>query len=200
MMYVKQGAQFTVSLESDVSIQGTNDKQVVAFRFEGQNLVPGKGSLGLSVNIVLTAAMISRLARRGCDRLYELSLVLKTPGAVWHPRTLSAGASGIDNLPREVSALARTTKVCTVFDSHWLGQKLSQLQSAVEGSQQLAGIPVVPSSKLAQSHQRALWSVYKVAKSLESEAAAAPPPIEDAQDDAPPTYTQVSRKRPRQSK
>jgi hypothetical protein len=90
--------------------------------------------------------------------------------------------------------------VCIVFDSHWLGQNLGQLQSAVEGSQQLAGIAVVPSSKLAQFHQRALWSVYHVAKSVESETAAAPLPIEDVQDDAPPTYAQVSRKRSRHSK
>jgi hypothetical protein len=204
MLYVELGAElgakFTVSLESDVSILGVDDKQLVALRFEGQNLIPGKGSLGRPVNIVLTAAMISRLARLGSNQVYVLSLVLKTPGAVWHPRTLSAGASGIDNLPRELSGLVRTTEVCIVFDSHWLGQNLSQLQSAVEGFQQLAGIPVVPSSKLAQSHQRALWPVYEVAKSVESETAAAPPPIEDAQHDAPPAYAQVSRKRSRHSK
>jgi hypothetical protein len=200
MLYVEQGAHFTVSLESDVSIQGVADKQPVALRFDGHNLVPGKGSLGCSVSIVLTAAIISRIARRGGHQVYVLSLVLKTPAAIWHPRTLSAGASGIDNLPHELSALARTTEVYIVFDSHWLGQNLSRLQSAVEGSRQLAGIPVVPSSKLAQFHQRALWSVYEVAKSIESETAAAPPPIEDAQDDAPPAYAQVSRKRPRHSK
>jgi hypothetical protein len=200
MMYVELGAHFTVSLESDVPIQGADDKQPVALRLEGHNLVPGKGSLGCSIGIVLTAAMISRIARRGGHQVCVLSLVLKTPGAVWHPRTLSARASGIDELPHELSALARTTEVCIVFDSHWLGHNLSRLQSAVEGSQQLAGIPVVPSSKLAQLHQRALWSVYEVAKSVESETAAAPPPIEDAQDDAPPAYAQVSRKRPRHSK
>ncbi|KAI2478265.1 hypothetical protein Ptr902_10460 [Pyrenophora tritici-repentis] len=199
MLYVERGAQFTVYLESDVSIQGVDDKQPVALRFEGHNVVPGKGSLG-PVKIVLTAAIISRLARRGGHQMYVLSLVLKTPGAVWHPRTLSGGASGIDNLPRELSGLARTTEVCIVFDSHWLGRNLSQLQSAVEGPQQLAGIPVVPCSKLAQSHQRALWSVYEIAASVESETAAAPPPIEDVQDDAPPAYAHVSRKRPRHTR
>jgi hypothetical protein len=65
MLYVQLGAQFTVSLESDVSIHGVDDKQLVALRFEVKNLVPGKGSLGRLVNIVLTAAMISRLARLG---------------------------------------------------------------------------------------------------------------------------------------
>jgi hypothetical protein len=129
-----------------------------------------------------------------------LLLVLKTPGALWHPRTLSAGAFGIDNLPCKLSDLVTTTKVCIVFDSRWLGKNLSQLLSAVECSQQLAGIPVVPSSKLTQSHQQALWSVYKIAESVESETAAAPPPIEDAQHDAPPAYERVSHKRPRHSK
>jgi hypothetical protein len=62
MLYVEQGAQFTVPLESDVSIQGVDDKQLVALRFEGQNLVPHKGSLGRPVNFVLTPATTSRLA------------------------------------------------------------------------------------------------------------------------------------------
>ena len=163
--------------------------------------MPGKGSLGRLATIVLTPKMVSRLARPTGNHLIVLSLVLKTPGAVWHPRTLSTGASGIDNLPRELSDLARTKEVCIVLDSHWLGQNLSRLQSAIEGSQQLAGIPVVPSSKFAQAHQRALWSVYEAAESVDSEKAAAPLPVEDAQEDAPPAYdAQVSRKRPRNSK
>jgi hypothetical protein len=200
MMYVKLGARFTVSLESDVSVQGIDGKQLVALRFEGQSLVPGKGSLGPLVNIVLTPAMTSRIARQGSAQVYKLSLVLKTPGTVWHPRTLSVGASGIDKLPCELSVLARTTEVCIAFDRHWLGHNLGQLQSAVEGTQQFAGIPVVPSSRFAQSHKRAPWSVHEVAKSVESETAAAPPPIEDALDDAPPAYEQVLRKRSRHGK
>jgi hypothetical protein len=77
MLYAEQGALFTVSLYSDVSIQGVDEKQPVALRFEGHNLVPGKGSLG-PANIVLTDAMISRLARQGGNQVYVLSLVLKT--------------------------------------------------------------------------------------------------------------------------
>jgi hypothetical protein len=119
ILYVKLGAQFTVSLESDVSILGVDDKQPLTLRFEGENLVPSRGSLGPLVNyVVLTAAMENRLARRGTSQVYVLSLVLKTPGAVWLPRTLNAGASGIDNLPHELLDLVRTTEVCIVFDSH----------------------------------------------------------------------------------
>jgi hypothetical protein len=213
MLYVELNAQFTVSLESDVSIQGVDDQQLVALRFEGHNLVPVKGSLGPAKrhklvpgkgsldpdNIVLTPEMISHLARGGDSQVYVLSLVLKTPGAVWHPRTLSARVSGIDNLPRDLSDLARTTEVCIVFDSNWLGQSLGQLRSAVKGRKQFAGIPVVSSSKFAQSHQRALWSDYEVAESVESETAAVPPPIEVAQDDAPPAYAEVPSKRRRHS-
>jgi hypothetical protein len=121
MPYVELGAQFTVSLESDILIQGVDDKQHVALRFEGHNLVPVKSSLGPvkghnlvpgkgsldQDNILLTPEMITRLARGGGNQVYVLSLVLKVPGAAWHPRTLSAGVSGIDNLPHELSALAR---------------------------------------------------------------------------------------------
>ncbi|KAF2820905.1 hypothetical protein CC86DRAFT_459470 [Ophiobolus disseminans] len=110
MLYVELGARLTVSLESGVSIQGVDDEQLVALRFKGQNLVPGKGSLSRPVNIVLAAVMSSRLAQQGGSQVYVLLLVLKTPGAVWHPRTLSAEASGIDNLPCELSILARTTE------------------------------------------------------------------------------------------
>ena len=203
IMYVELCAQFAVSLESDVSIQSVDDKQLVSLRFDGHNLVPGKGALG-PVNIMLTAAMVDHVARRGRPQVNTLSVVLKTPCAVWHPRTLSAEASSVDNLSRELSILARTTEVRIVFDSNWLGKNVSQLYSVVEGFRQYAGIPVGPSSKLAQSHQQATWSIYKLDKravpSVEDDPAAAPPPIEDAQHDAPPPYVQISSKRSRNGK
>ena len=207
ILYVELYAQFMVSLESDVAIQGVDDKQPVSLRFDGHNLMPGKGSLG-PVHIQLTAAMRNSVARPGSPQVSTLSLVLQTPCAVWLPRKLSAEASSIDNLSHALAALVRTTEVHIVVDVNWLGLNLGQLQSAVEGSQQLAGVPVHPASKLAQSHQQALWSVYKldqqapsrVAPSVEDLPAAAPPSIEDAQDDAPPAYARVSSKRSRQSK
>jgi hypothetical protein len=210
MLYVELGAQFTVSLESDVLIQGVDDQQQrVALRFEGHNLVPAKGSVGPvkrhkivpgegsldSDNIVLTSEMISRLEREGDSQVYVLSLVLRTPGAVWHPHTLSAEVFGIDNLPCELSDLAKTTEVCIVFDRNWLGKSLSQLQSAVERRKQFAGVPVDPSSKFVKSHQQASWSDYKFTESVESETDAVPPPIKVAQDDAPPAYAAYAKAR-----
>jgi hypothetical protein len=188
MMYVELGRKLTVSLESDVPIKGVDDKQQITLRFEGHSLVPSKGSLGVVSNtLVLTPEICTRLARQGSPQLCMLSLVSTTPCAVWHPRALSDGAFSIDKLPHELSELARTTQVCIVFDRQSLQpDNLSHLRSAVEGPQQCASIPVVPSSQLAQSHKQALRS--KVAGSFESETDAAPPPIEDAQDDAPPAY------------
>jgi hypothetical protein len=73
MLYVELGAQFTVSLESEVSIRGVDDQQHVALRIEGHNLVAGKGSL-YPYNNVLTFEMISRCARGGGgSRVYVLA-------------------------------------------------------------------------------------------------------------------------------
>jgi hypothetical protein len=192
MMHVEQVARFVVSLESDVSLQGVAGKQSLSLIFEGHNLIPGKASLS-PVQIPFPPATITQLARRGNSRLCVLSLGLKTPCAVWQPRTLSTQASDIANFPRELSALAWTTKVSIVFDGNWLGrQNLGQLRSVAESLEQLDGIPVVPSSVLAQSHRQALWSFYKLVDQ------AVPSVEEDAQANAPPAYAQVSSKRPRQ--
>ncbi|KAH3932187.1 hypothetical protein HBH53_265020 [Parastagonospora nodorum] len=78
---------------------------------------------------------------------------------------------------------------------------MSQLQSAVEGSQQStrhSWHSIRPILKVRPGPPASTWSVYEAAESLDSEKATAPLPIEAAQDSAPPAYdAQKSHKRPR---
>ena len=187
--YVQLGGKLAVPLEPDVAIQGVDDRQRTILRFEGHNLVPSKGSLGpldAATTAKLPTAMITCLARGGGLQLCVLSLVSRTPCAVWQPRALSAEASGIDKLPSEISALARTTTVCIVFDKQWPSKdNFNYLHCAVNGPQQCSTLG--SSARLAQSHQQALWSFHDVAEIAKNETSA-PPGFEDAQDDAPPAY------------
>ncbi|CAN9426235.1 unnamed protein product [Alternaria alternata] len=117
----------------------------------------------------------------------------------------------------KLSALARATDVRIVFDTNWLGKKnLARLQSAVETSRQLTGVPVIP--QFARLYQQADWSILsssqgakpgprrptadltsKAVSSIE-DAVAGAPPFEDAIYDAPPSYAQVSNKRSRNTR
>jgi hypothetical protein len=209
-------AQFVVSLEHSYSIHGFDDKQLFTLRYEGDNLMPGKTSLG-DVDISLPDGSLHDIARHGQPRLRTLSLTLKTPCSVWCPHSFGNGMSSLETSFHKLSTLARATDVRIVFDTNWLGKKnLARLRSAVEASRQLTGVPVIP--QFARLYQQADWSIVssiqgaksgphrptgdltsKAVPSIE-DAVAGAPPFEDAIYDAPPSYAQVSNKRSRNSK
>ncbi|KAH4892820.1 hypothetical protein HBI80_255650, partial [Parastagonospora nodorum] len=73
---------------------------------------------------------------------------------------------------------------------------MSQLQSAVEGSQQStrhSWHSIRPILKVRPGPPASTWSVYEAAESLDSEKATAPLPIEAAQDSAPPAWSMLQR-------
>jgi hypothetical protein len=209
-------AQFVVSLEHSYSIHGFDDKQLFTLRYEGDNLMPGKTSLG-DVDISLPDGSLHDIARHGQPRLRTLSLTLKTPCSVWCPHSFGNGMSSLENSFHKLSTLARATDVRIVFDTNWLGKKnLARLRSAVEASRQLTGVLVIP--QFARLYQQADWSILssiqgsksgphrptgdwtsKAVPSIE-DAVAGAPRFEDAIYDAPPSYAQVSNKRSRHSK
>jgi hypothetical protein len=209
-------AQFTVSLKSYIPIHGVNDEQLFTLRFEGDNLMPGKSSLE-RVNIPLSAEWLDSIARQGQPRVKTLSLTLKAPCSVWYPRTLGIEASSIDTPSRELTTLAKATKVHILFDTNWLGRdNLARLRRAVEGSLQLTGVPVIPDSNFTLSYQKADWSILNFVEdaksralppdedtapeavlSVEDELVRVPLYIEDAVPDPPPSYDWLSSKRPR---
>jgi hypothetical protein len=104
----------------------------------------------------------------------------------------------------ELITLARATEVRVLFDSNCVGKdNFARLQSAVESSRQLTGVPVIP--QFARLYQRADWSKLNFIQDakpgiyppIEDVASEAVPSIEDAVHDAPPPY---ARKRSRNSK
>jgi hypothetical protein len=196
--------QFVVSLEYTIPIH-VDDKQLLTFRYEGDNLMPGQTSLG-NVDIALPDGSLHNIARQGKPQFRTLSLTLKAPCSVWYPRSFGNGVSSLHTRSRELLTLARATEVRILFDSNWLGKKnLARLQSAVEGSRQLTGVPVIP--QFAQLYQQADWSRLNFIQDaqsaaylpIEDEASEAVPSIENAVYDAPPPYARVS-KRSRNSK
>jgi hypothetical protein len=199
-------AQFVVSLGHSISIHGHDDEQLFTFRYEGDNLMPGKNSLG-NVGISLSDKSLQNIARHGQPRPRTLSLTLKAPCSVWYPHGLGSGVSSVHTCFHDLSTLARATKVHILFDINWLGKNnLARLQSVVEGSRELIGVPVIP--QFARSYQQSDWSILNFVQDVKSDvcfpnedvAPEAVPSIEDVIHDAPPPYAHVSSKRSRSSR
>ncbi|KAL6158935.1 hypothetical protein ACJQWK_04170 [Exserohilum turcicum] len=209
-------AQFVVSLGHSISSHGIDDKQLITFRYEGDNLMPGKTSLE-NVAVSLPDGSLDSIARHGQPRPRTLSLMLKAPCSVWYPHSFGNRVSSLPTGFHELLTLARATEVRIVFDINWLGKNnLARLQSAVKGSRQLTGVPVIP--QFARLYQKADWSILNSILDVKSEAhlptedltseavpsiedaVAEAPPFEDALHDAPPSYAHVSGKRPRDAR
>jgi hypothetical protein len=209
-------AQFVVSLERSISIHGFDDKHLFTLRYEGDNIMPGKNSLG-HVDIPIPAASLDIIARQGSPQLRTLSLTLKAPCSVWCPYSLNNGLSIPHTSFHELLTLANATEVSIVFDAKWLGKdNLAMLQSAVEGSQQLTRVPVIPQfARLYQQVDLSILNSIQDAKSgaylrigdLTSEAVpsiegvvAGAPSIKEAVHEAPPPYICESSKRSRDTR
>jgi hypothetical protein len=188
--------QFVLSLERSVLIDESD--HLFTLRYEGDNLVPGKASLR-HVDIALSDDTLQLIARQGKPGCRTLSLTLRAPCPVWYPKSLSK--SNITGF-YELSTLAKATQVLIVFDTRWLGKgNLARLQSVVEGSGELGGIPVLP--QFARCYQQADWSIFNSAHDAKPKTSLPKgdvtsevvPSIEE--DDAPPSYESVPSKRQR---
>ncbi|EMD62733.1 hypothetical protein COCSADRAFT_223954 [Bipolaris sorokiniana ND90Pr] len=198
--------QFALSLGHSVSIHGVDDPQLLTLRYEGDNLIPGKMSLG-NVDIALPGTSLHDIARHGKPRPRMLSLTLKAPCSVWYPHTLGKRGLGLHTGFHELLTLARATEVRILFDINWLEKSnLARLQGVIEGSRQPTGVPAIP--QFTRLYHQADWSILNCIKDTEPEAlpsienavVGAPPPIEEAVDDAPPPYARVSGKRSRNAR
>ncbi|CAA9959442.1 hypothetical protein PTMSG1_02860 [Pyrenophora teres f. maculata] len=195
--------QFVVSLGHSISIHGVDDKQLFTLRYQGDNLMLGKTSLR-DVAIPLPEGSLDMIARQGQPRPRTLLLSLKAPCSVWYPHSLGNEVYSLHTSIAELLTLARATEVRILFDINWLGKNnLARLQSVVEGSQQLTGVPVIP--QFACLYQQVDWSVLDSVQDAKSGAYLstedeAVPSIEDALLDAPPSYAHVSGKRSRKTR
>ena len=126
------GVQFGVSLEFPLPSHGIHDKQLLVFRYEGNNVVPGKSSL-TEADLTLPAD----LARNGDSQPGTLLLTLKEPCSVWYPKE-HGGGLGAD-FPKLVN-LAMATEVCICFDVKWLGKNLKRFKEIFKGPREFTGI------------------------------------------------------------
>jgi hypothetical protein len=137
-------AQFIASLGHFISNYGLDNKPLFNLRYEGDSLLPGKASLQGSY-FLISGRSLQKMARHGQSRAQELSLTLKPRCFVWYLRSFGNGLSSLHTQFRELLTLARAIELRILFDTNWLGKDdLARLQSAVEGSQQLTGVPVIP--------------------------------------------------------
>lgn len=180
-------SRFVVSLEDPTSVHGVNDKQLVTLRYE----------------------VLDTLARQGNPRPKALSLTLRAPCPVWYPRSFGKRVLSLHTGSHKLSVLAKATEVRIVFDANWLGKEnLAVLQSVVERTGQLDGIPVDP--QFVKSYQQGDWTIFNTSQDAQSapypptgdQSSEPVPSIEDAVAaddayDAPPPYAHASSKRPR---
>jgi hypothetical protein len=61
-------AQFVVSLGHSIPIHGLDNEQLFTLRYDGDNILPGKASLG-NVGISLAAGLLQKIARHGQPNL-----------------------------------------------------------------------------------------------------------------------------------
>ncbi|XP_014556837.1 hypothetical protein COCVIDRAFT_37550 [Bipolaris victoriae FI3] len=205
---VHVGEELAVSLEHSMPSHGVDHKQVFILRYEGDNLVPGKNSLG-AIGLSVPASLMSTMQRHGNPNFQTLSLTLKKPCSIWYPKE---STSLHDDFPKLLT-LARTKEVRIFFDTNWLADRNFQtLQCIVTGSRQLAKIS--RTAQFSSLYQELDWLPLRfiqdanhgtdtatenpasgVIPSIEAEA----PPFQDVVHDNPPPYTQPSGKRPRHS-
>ncbi|RMZ73684.1 hypothetical protein GMOD_00009432 [Pyrenophora seminiperda CCB06] len=192
-------AQFMLSLEHSILVPGLDDKQTFTLRYEGDNIMPGKGSLG-NVGDSLPHGSLDIIARHKQPQPRMLSLTLKSPCSVWYPHNLGNRVSSLDTCFHKLLTLAKATEIRILFDSKWATkQNLARLQGVVKGSRRLTGLPVLP--QFARLYQQADWSILNSILDAKSKPPIiAPPPIENAVNDAPPPYAHVPSKRSRNTR
>lgn len=203
---VHEGGEFAVTLEHSLSSDGVDHKQVFLLRYEGDNLVPGKNTLGIS-NMSVPAELMCEMPRQGYPDFQTLSLTLKEPCSIWYPK----GSSSLhDDFPKLLS-LARTKEVRIVFDTNWLADRnLKTLQRILDRSQQLAKITGhayfsyayneldwLPLRFIQHVNQGTDIAAKDAAPGVAPSIKAEVPPFQDVQHDNPPAYMQPSGKRPR---
>lgn len=200
MKILHSETQLAVSIEHERSNLGDDHKEIIIFRYEGDNLAPGKSSL-VGLDFSVPGEQSRLLARQGNPRLQTLSLILKAPCAVWYPRGVGGGMSSLSICPPGLLSLAKTVETRIVFDTKWLGKNISNLQSALQSSRQLTGIGVSP--EFTRLYQRADWSILCFAPNGVSEpypsdegtASQIVRSIEVEAPDAPPPYVRETGKR-----
>lgn len=193
---------FAVSLEHSLLSNGANENQTFMLRYEGDNLVPGKNSLR-ATDLFISASEKDVVARHGKPNFQTLSLTLKNPCSILHPKNCRKFH---DDFPKLLT-YARATKVHVFFDTK-LVTELDTLRSILAGSQEFTRLPKVAQS--TNSYEETQWPTLRFIPDanytgnvpMEESASGIIPSIEDAgpearpfehaESDSPPAYADVA--------
>jgi hypothetical protein len=192
--------QTTLTLQSSLHIHGFDDEQTFTLRYDADNLVPSKTSLGLAA-IPLPQGRLEPIIRHGNSQLRTLSLTLKTPCPIWYPHSVSniSPKTGFEASFHQLLKLARATEIQILFDFNWLRtDNHTRFQRLISHSATLTGLPV--NGNLVRRFQQADWTVFRpVEQTVPGDNGEVPfieeVAVEHAEDEALPSYNEVSGKR-----
>lgn len=181
--YFASRMQATISLQFMIPVHDSTDAQSFTFVYDADNLVSGETSLGSAI-VALSPAQLDEIARSGNPQTRLLSLKLKSPCPIWFPEHLGSVAAkiGFDAPYHQLVKLAGTTGIHVLFDYKWIHQNNRVLfQHIISHPEELTGLPA--EAHLKTSCRQANWTVFS--------------PVDDAPSEAPPSYTDASKKRSR---
>jgi hypothetical protein len=192
--------QTTLTLQSSLHIHGFDDKQTFTLRYDADNLVPGKTSLGLAA-IPLPQDRLEPIMRQGSAQLKTLSLSLKAPCPIWYSHSVESISPkpGFEASFHQLLKLARATEIRILFDFNWLRKdNHTRFQRLISHSATLTGLPV--DGNFTRRFRQADWTVFSpVEQPVFGEngdvLSIGELAVEQAGAEALPSYNEVSGKR-----
>lgn len=179
----KTRSQATISLQASILIHGFDDEQVFILQYDADNLVPGTISLE-PATIPLPQARLNEIARHGRPQIRTLSLTVKESCPLWSPPLPGPiePKPGLERPFYQLKNIVCAIQIHILFDYNWLHRNNhAPFQHLVDHPEQLTGFPV--GEYYAKILQRANRSIFGT--------------LERAVEEAPPSYSDAFRKRPR---
>ncbi|KAJ4344384.1 uncharacterized protein N0V89_012124 [Didymosphaeria variabile] len=174
--------QATIKLQVGVPVQGFDTEQRITLVYDADNFKPGTTTVS---NATVSPSQTEQIARsRGGIKLWSLGLVLKHPCVVLYPPSSGniAPKYASDTRFQQLMVLAKATRLNIVFDSAWLHPDKAAQFRCLTDKLELTGFP----RNYTKIVREADWTIFS--------------PVEAAPPESPPSYDEVSLKRPRQSR
>lgn len=176
--------QATLLLKSSIPVHGFAGEQTFVFQYDADNLVSGTIALGPAA-INLPQTRLDNIGRRDVRQMKTLSFRLQSSCPVWCPHFSGSIAPNLDSTSsfHQLVKLASATEVHILFDYNWLHKNVRpSFQCLLDQNLRLTGFPVA--EYYAKHYKLADWTAFA--------------PLENAE--APPSYADASKKRPRRGK
>lgn len=173
--------QATIFLQFSAYIRGQDQKQPFELVYDADNLVPDKTRLRPETKVI-PPTRLDEIARHGHCDLYSLCLTLRAPCRVKCPPHRGSIAPKHDADPcfRQLMTLAKETEVRVLFDYNWIHESSkARFRKFVSNVGHFTGFH--RGKKDADRYPLDDWTVFA--------------PFQESE--APPSYTEASKKRER---